>query len=494
MKEKSIIDMIIDNHENGYLKEDFHLPDENPEEEIKWSEGALDGVYIYHMAHEPVTDEQRETMCRVFELVSHDRDDEAINILYDLSKDLRAIAAIDELQNLLIARQSEYDSEKMFQFGLRLFVCASKRELVKYGLSILELFDTEHFSTEFKDLVKMAALCDEFTLFAMFIFLQWENANQILFQLGQRVHGWGKVHVMERIMPDTEEIKQWILDNGIDNDIEPAYSALLCYEKAGVADLLNTEMTYNDYHSAGRILQAMLYEGPVPGISKVDNREEVLTLFLDKAKSYTLTFNDYLIIEDILDYALNEDSCYPEMVEKCSALLHTEKCEDVVRKAVESGRGISLAKKLGIDYQESYFQYYKEHVKDEYFDVADAFDERYEDAVVEVFRENLDLQEMAKGADVKIPIWEQLDDYLRLDSCLGLLQRMPGKGKDFVLAGLNSPTLRNRNSALNVLESWREITGLSIEEMDPEFWDKLPYIAAKEPDRDIKMRILLIME
>ena len=53
-----------------------------------------------------------------------------------------------------------------------------------------------------------------------------------ILELAKKVRGWGRIHCVDFIEPENDEIKEWLLLNGVDNDVVPAYSALRVFEKA----------------------------------------------------------------------------------------------------------------------------------------------------------------------------------------------------------------------------------------------------------------------
>ena len=59
MSEKqSIYEVIKASLVDGRLPEDFSLPkDEDSDQNLPFADGAMDGIYIYHMPHTPMTDE-----------------------------------------------------------------------------------------------------------------------------------------------------------------------------------------------------------------------------------------------------------------------------------------------------------------------------------------------------------------------------------------------------------------------------------------------------
>ena len=80
---------------------------------------------------------------------------------------------------------------------------------------------------------------------------------------------------------DTEDMKLWLLKNGVQNKVMPAYSGLDCYEKTDFISYLKEPMSYDLYSGMSDIISALLSEEPVAGISAIDEREELLQIFVD---------------------------------------------------------------------------------------------------------------------------------------------------------------------------------------------------------------------
>ncbi|MBP5453609.1 MAG: hypothetical protein J6Y09_03215, partial [Lachnospiraceae bacterium] len=59
---------------------------------------------------------------------------------------------------------------------------------------------------------------------------------------------------------------------------------------------------YEDLHYIGKILDAMLVEGAVPGISTLDKRTDILLRYLKEAKKHTLSAEDLQVIDHIRQY------------------------------------------------------------------------------------------------------------------------------------------------------------------------------------------------
>ena len=68
--EKSLMDIVVNSAvpdregDDRHLPDGFKLPELDDEKMSKFTDGAIDGIYIYHTAHQPISDEAKLT--RVF--------------------------------------------------------------------------------------------------------------------------------------------------------------------------------------------------------------------------------------------------------------------------------------------------------------------------------------------------------------------------------------------------------------------------------------------
>ena len=250
---RCISDAVID----GRLPHGFSLPKEEEGEKIKWADGAKDGVGMYHFGIPTMKDEDRDLMIQAVMASGEGKKEEAEAAFSDLGKKTQALYVIDPLQEFIMGNTDQIDPEKLFDVASHLLYQSQDRECVKFGLSMLELLSTDK-DEDIKYAVRTIGLSDEFTLFALYVMMRWTDKDQEIFDLAQHVYGWGRIHAIERLDPVNEEIRKWILKEGIKNDIMPAYSALTCYEKAGVEAFLFGELSEEDYPCVRDIMYGLM--------------------------------------------------------------------------------------------------------------------------------------------------------------------------------------------------------------------------------------------
>ena len=84
--------------------------------------------------------------------------------------------------------------------------------------------------------------------------------------------------------------------------VMPEYSALTVWEKARVAERLKGPLTQSEFDSITEILSALLSEGPVPGISAVENAEEAIADYLAQAARFSLDEEVQAVVKELQRY------------------------------------------------------------------------------------------------------------------------------------------------------------------------------------------------
>lgn len=327
--QKSLYQCILDGMENGALREGFSLPEPEDGRQIRYADGAMDGIALYHMPRAQMDEAGMDLMSRAVRSAAAGNHEEADLDFARLGKIMRAVSVIDQLQSYIMENADQLPTEEVFQSALYLMVNSTDRESVKFGLSIMELFaDVEE---EIREIIRTLGLSDEFTIFSVWNMLKWENGNQEIFNLIRKVRGWGRIHALQRLKPETPEISEWILLSGIDNDVMAAYSALPAWTKADVYRRLRKPMSQEEFEAIGRILQALLDEGPVAGISRVLHVSEDIMRYLSLADEFDLGIEEYETIQALQRWAESEEVSQPEIAGRCAEILASEKC----RRAME---------------------------------------------------------------------------------------------------------------------------------------------------------------
>lgn len=321
MNKKPIFEIIADRLRQTEFKDDdiitlgkdFSLPSD--EKGLRYVDGAKDGICAYHMGAAEITKKDIEEINKVITLANTGDYDQADSVLEKLCERIRVVNFIDELQDCILDRKDEIE-DKFYVYSLHLMTQSANIECVKVGMMIQELFTQ---SDEVKGMVRTLGLSDEFTLYSVFIMRNWENGNTEIMNIAKSVNGWGKVHAVHYIEPDTEEIKYWLLTGAVSNGVMPAYSGWDCYKKADVEAILKKDrLTYEELEGVLSIVDAILDEGPVLGISNIENPKEILLAVLNHSmKHLPLSSENCKVISNILDWKkenLVDENCEIELL------------------------------------------------------------------------------------------------------------------------------------------------------------------------------------
>lgn len=122
---------------------------------------------------------------------------------------------------------------------------------------------------------------------------KWKNGNEEIFRLAKLTDSWGRIHTVEHLEPETEKIRHWLLTEGTINGVINVYSSLTCWQKSGAAELLFGELTEKECQEIATIIDGLLDEGLVLGISEIKNREQILIRFLEQSQVFAKTADDF---------------------------------------------------------------------------------------------------------------------------------------------------------------------------------------------------------
>lgn len=201
---------------------------------------------------------------------------------------------------------------------------------------MLEPFDVDE---GLMGVVRNLGQCVEFTLFAIFLMHHWEDGNEEIFALCKQVRDWGRIHAIDYLDADTEEIKSWLIEAGLDDIFMPAYAALTVFEKADMpAVLAAEELSYAKLHGCLKIFSSLLDEGPVPGISRVADAQALLGRLLEHARKHKLQAEDLDLLYNIMLWCEEKDAAvYSALGAEIRQLLDTPEYMQLARNVAKDG-------------------------------------------------------------------------------------------------------------------------------------------------------------
>ena len=448
--------------DEGELPEGWSLPAEYTGDEDRWAPGAMDGVYLYHMqAKEPGQDMQDDILTAV--KAASAEAENAAELFADLGRKYRALSAADALQQCIITSQDELDFGNIYEFAVnRLFLGGMDTESVKLGMVIMALIDDPE--DIIRQAVRLMAVCDEFTLFSIFNMLSWEDPNTEIFEVARKVTGWGRIHAVERLKPENDEIRQWLLKEGWHNSIDPNYSALTILEKCDLPSLLKHHMSRESFSGAGRILQALLNPGPCGDISALPDREAIMKDYLSRAAEEKLTLDICRVIFDIR-YWCEVHNGSEDVRKKADALLTSGDCIRLVQNAVPAPEALDLAVLLGVPYQLKLLNALRQDFSSNYPLIRYLMeDPYYRNEVLNLYHEHVP----AERLDTAETLQSEPLTGLKLSVLLRELEKTPLCGNDYIIHALASPLESYRSTAMKIVNAWCEKTKKKPEELPEE--------------------------
>lgn len=484
-KKKSLYELICENIKDGKLDKSFSLPDEESKYSVRFADGCMDGMCVYHICRYDMTKEDTELLEQSVKALEKGDVSLTDSLWAQLGKTARAIQIVDDFQSFILEHRDEIDVNTAFDCVYEILYNSTNRESIKFALEFLELLSID--GVQFRDVIRTLGLSDEFTIFSAWIMRRWENGNNELLELAKKVYGWGRIHIVDMIEPETDEIREWLLTEGTQNYIMNAYSALVCWEKSDAYNRLNEKLTLKEFGGILTIAESLLDEGPVPGISQIDNANEILTRIIELSSEFSLTLDEYESIRAISIWTDHSD--YMDIKEKCSEVLHSDKCINTVKKALDNGDGIELAIMLGIDYKEQLMLSLEKDIEKNKF-LCDRllYDERYTERVLKVFRAHIPFEKMTGEPESDSSYGENFKTAMTYTTLVGNLRNKPHFEEELVLKGLRCKKVDCRNAALHCIMKWVSIENKPLNIFSMELFDAVSELYKKEPNEDAKIK------
>lgn len=300
MYDRAILAIIRENiGSEGRLPREFILPkDQDDENSLIFTDGAQDGITYFHTQPGKLNDEEADLLIDAMNAVVGGHIDTADELFLKLTKTRRTIEFAGYLSDLVEENASMINPIHAYSYGKHLVALAKDKELVKIGLALHHKAPEDRLKG-FRQIITDLAYCNEFTWFCLPIIQKWDDGNDLIFEIAKHIYGWGRVHACAFLEPETWEIRQWFLREGVDNGVMPPYTALEAWNKSDAASLLDCRLTQKDFTFISRIMAALLDEGPCRGISLVEDPEIAIRKFLNQAQSFNLSPDDYKVIKAI---------------------------------------------------------------------------------------------------------------------------------------------------------------------------------------------------
>ena len=490
--DKSIYDIICENlTPEGRLPADFSLPQEDAApNQIRFMVGAMDGIGVFHMG-KGKPDKAAGKILRLLKADWRSGSDSREEIAA-LLREHNAAALMDVILDGLRKNHNNVDLRVMLGYACALVLESDKEELVKLGIALLGLVKLDS-KPELQEVIATLGLYDEFTLYAIVAASHWATGNDIIFSIAQKVDGWGKIHAVERLEPATEEIRQWLLRHGCENRIMDAYLGLECAQKGDMIEALRQEALDNElFDGIAVIIDALLDEGPVEGVSAYEHAEEALSRYLRFAGQHCTTLQHLRHILNLQAWLADEEkelSKKGELLSLCRAITQRDSWPVMIQAALSGSDrqeffyANNAASRLDIDVTALLYEAILREPVSNYTYLSEVYkNPEYAAQLTALYERTLPLEQMATGMGDYLFADTFGNEHHCLDFILQELHRYPGMGMPLLLTALNSPVTRERNGACRVLERWVEASF----DIPQEVRDALQNVAKIELNSDTK--------
>lgn len=480
------------------------LPDESStdEKEIKWAAGALDGVINHHGSPSSVQMCVEQILALLTNIcVQPNKQD--IEKLYTLVKKEGTLSFIDDLNNAIT--EIEIDFDKLYEFVYWLAINSPDREIIKFCIAILGCFTIKQ-----TELFMLFGMHEEFTLYSAVALQNTlsspEERENALFTLANKVHDWGRIHLVERLARNpSQNMKKWLLREGYKNGVMYEYLAYTCATAGELNKVLEHDIDDLPLFTCiGEILEALIMGGPAEDMRDYQEGAIVCLNYLKQLlkQSSLLDITILRSVLIILDFVSNmELESYPnwdekiknEIIAKANDFIQQDKWLALVKQdLVTPDRrkfwlAADLYTQLGFDAWDARFDHQKNHHSDQWFYLMKTDDSQRVERTITLAKQQNDFSLVATGPALEYGIGTEYEMHSVLDYILQELNRFPGIGEDLILISLNSPVIRNRNMALNAIKGWdRQIWSTKLK-------DELKKLAKIEPNEETKQSVIALL-
>lgn len=505
------------------------LPDEPSDDaapyggpRIRWAAGARDGVAVFHLSGRapgirqvaPIVDalllyvrdagtEEREAVETVVSRVVGD--DAFVPFVGPV---------LDRLEDALDHEERGSLARVQMPVAIRkLLLETERRDSLKLAIALVGPFG----SVDDKDLLETVGLHDEFTLYAIdalgAIFPDPID-SWLLFAMG--LSGWGKIHsvlaLVERLEEAgtrREEIQRFLLRFGCENGVQHGYLALPIATSAGLAHALEKDVDAELLYGAGLILSSLGEDtatgGPGGDMGDYPEGSLAATRFVDavlvpdapgarRLDTFLSVHSIRTFVRDIvkqdrqrwISLGWTEELC-AQLTEKAERYLADEawriQAFETLRDgdAVERWKARSVCRALDVPMATELEFVIGADPSDlgAWHDLSSEADREGMERAVALAPSLLRLDKLlAPGPSTSLGLGPDFQRFEICDALANGLAKFPGSGGEFLRLLLQSPSVRNRHSALRVYETWPQL--------GPSDREAVAVVAAGDPDGRVR--------
>lgn len=506
---QSIFEYINENlNDEGKLleeKQDLLSFYEEENEGLKWAPGAMDGVLGHYMGSDNSDEIAKQVALQIKKIAITNKSQDKQKVI-ELIKKNQVLGWLDKSIEYIIENNTS-NTEYLKMFARELAFKSDNIEAVKFGIALIGI--TRDINSKEKILV--LGKHEEFTLYTIVAISNMEeNAEKDIWNIAKNVDGWGKINAVERLKnTNSPEIKTWLLIEGYKNSVMYEY---LAYISATTGELYSVVKKNNisekELIAASDLIEALIIGGPAEGIEDYSDGCNVIIEYLEKMKNrrdkaiFLLTVESIFEFvddkdfpsEDLKKIGWNEDNI--KKIHKISfdiindiswKQLFEEMKGNVTDKNIYELERMSYILKINLhDFYVMRIQNNPNNQFNWYY-LMKHTDGTNIDDTIQLAESILNLEEVEGKPSKDLMLGDKYQMFNSLDSVLQDLDKYPKKGKNLIIAGLRSISIRNRNMAVKALKNW------DLNE-DNEIFSELKKLVVIEPDDELKIEIKKLLK
>lgn len=505
---KSVFDYINENiDEEGKLREEKqNLPFyEKGSEGIIWAPGAMDGVLSHHSSLDNSDDIAKQIAINIKQIATTNKLQNKEKV-YELIKKNQVIGWLDKSINYIIEYNTT-NSDYLKGFARELAFNSDNIEAVKFGIALIGISK----DVDSKKKILILAKHEEFTLYVIVAISNMEkDSENDIWTIAKSVNGWGRISAVERLK-DTKspEIKRWILLEGYKNSVMYEYLAYISATTGNLYSMVKNEnISEEELSAASDIIEALINGGPAEGINEYEDGCNVIKEYLERIKKRRNHVKYLFTAESIFDLVDNNEFLSPELkkigwdensIKKIHLVSFEIKNDNSWKKLFEemksnvNDENIYELDRMAHILKMNLYDFYVGRIKTNplnqmnwYFIMRYA-DETNIENIIKIAESTINFKEIEGKPNKDLMLGDKYAIFNIADYILQDLDKYPQKGRNIIIIGLRSISIRNRNMAVRALEKW-DIKS------DRDIINELKKLEVIEPDDELRNKIKNILK
>lgn len=493
-------------------------PDDNSVP-FSWSAGAREGIILHQRIGKAIEQQPSQKACEEFALSLYHAikhvvllpDKEHVESFYLIScqDKLAPITYIAYLIDKIEQDETLINNEIYFQFILWLLKLSPDKNPIKIALGLLGSFND---STS-QRLLLLFSLHPEFTLYAIRSLkqrLSCEEFEPFLYSLGKRTKGWGRIQFIEHL-PSTLSVnnRYWLLTEGYKNNVMTEYVAYDCVTKGALLEMLHTHPLDNDLLlGCSDLVRALINGGPAKDIYDYVEGAQACNTFISQVDTLPPKELKHLYcVCEIADFVQSrgedwllleslgwDDHCQQQIISVSQRIIQKPEWSTFIIEALQSPsrsknyQASLVAKSLHLDIWELLFSLQKEDPNADWWHQLMQTDTSHKiERVVKLAEQQIELMAFDSTDDPLTATDTEYRSHHAVEYIMQDLGGFPGIGWSLIKRQLRSPTLRDRNMALNVLSTWSDTL------LPHDLYGELTQALTIETDKNVYQRMKLFL-